>query len=88
MSGCVWPKLRQARVLSEMFAAVCSGTYPASRVCLPGTSLGRRFRLLMESVASMDETDKAVMSQAAEEIPYRIDAAGISPCPPASAVLV
>lgn len=35
-------------------------------------------RLLMESVASMDETDKAVMSQAVEEIPYRIDAAGIS----------
>ena len=35
-------------------------------------------RCLMESVASMDESDRAVMSEAVGEVPFRIDAAGIS----------
>ena len=35
-------------------------------------------RCLMESVASMDESDTAVMSEAVGEVPFRIDAAGIS----------
>ena len=34
--------------------------------------------LLMESVASMDEQDKEIMSRAVDEIPFHIDAAGIT----------
>ena len=35
---------------------------------------------LMESVFSMDETDKAIMSEHMEGCPYMIDASGISIC--------
>ena len=37
-------------------------------------------RLLMESVASMSEEDRAIMSEAIEVQPYRVDAGGISLC--------
>ena len=36
--------------------------------------------LLMESVASMSETDRVLMSEAVETIPYKIDSGGISLC--------
>eukprot|EP00435_Cladocopium_sp_Y103_P007936 s2109_g2.t1 len=35
-------------------------------------------RTLMESVASMDNADRAVMSEAIGEVPFRIDAAGVA----------
>ena len=35
-------------------------------------------RTLMESVASMDEEDRIVMSQAVNSLPFKIDAAGVS----------
>ena len=51
---------------------------PRIRSLLKEVFVWAQVRTLMESVASMDECDKAVMSQAVDLVPFRIDAAGIS----------
>ena len=51
---------------------------PRVRDLLKASFPWAQVRTLMESVASMDEEDRIVMSQAVNSLPFKIDAAGVS----------
>ena len=68
-----WGEAHRAR--ASLFVHV-KRVYLLAKECFPWAQV----HYLMESVYSMDEKDRAVMSEYMETNPYMIDAAGISIC--------